>query len=124
MAYSASLDLTLSCKDQRVREVGPPPILQTYAPSVAESNRKVTLPATTWTQIDLPTGTALLWLNLADCFNLRIDWQEGADDTEGFPLCPTDSANNLPALIPLGDDASVWVYNSEATEQVLFASFF
>ena len=116
MTQSGQLQLTISVLDDHSRQVGPVPVIQSWSPT--QQNRSVvSLTATDWTQLTIPTGTTLLLLLLGAAFNLRLNFEEGPTASDGIPLAATDSGLGLPAVIPLGDSPVVWVYNGEDDAQ-------
>lgn len=117
MAYSGTLNLTLSVKDEQVRDVSPPPVIQTYSPQL-DDRRRVTLASEDWTEVTLDDDCQFVLLYLGTATEIRLNWENAADDTEGIPLVGATS-NGLVAAFPVFEAGSIWLWNGEATSQTI-----
>ena len=113
--YNGQLRLEVRVKDEQVRDVSPPPVIQGFSPLLDE-RRAVTLAATDWTEIALDDDCQFLMLYLGSATEIRLNWEDGTDDTEGIPLVGSTS-RGLVASFPVFEAGSVWVWNGEDSTQ-------
>ncbi len=114
MAASAFLELNVSLINSAGGQTGPPPLGQGWTPPANFSSALVTLAASDDTQLAIPTGSKLLILYLDTAKNLFL---KAAEADDGIPLAATTLPLALPLVLPLGDDAEVWIANGEASIQ-------